>query len=134
MTKEQVEKTIKRGLDFLSLTDRAGNLSISNAAVIILITKMAIAPFDWVTAAGLLVTLLNYSHKRYEGNKAAAIAQDVSDREQLQNGLNEVLKEMATLKASQENVLKQADEVRKIVNNNNLKDSLLPANFYGRNK
>lgn len=60
---------IKRTLKFLNLTDRSNNLSITNVAVIVLISKIAVSPLDWPTAAGLLVALLNYSHKRTESNK-----------------------------------------------------------------
>lgn len=61
--------TLQRVLKFLSLTDRSHNLSVTNIAVIVIITKIAISAFDWPTAAALMVTLLNYSHKRVETAK-----------------------------------------------------------------
>lgn len=51
-------------LRFLNLLDYEGNLSISNIAVIVLITKIAVSPLDWPTAAGLMIALLNYHGKR----------------------------------------------------------------------
>ncbi len=55
-------------LQFFNLTDAQGNLSISNIAVIVLITKIALAPvLDWPTAAALLMSLMNYGHKRMIG-------------------------------------------------------------------
>lgn len=55
-----------RVLKFLSLLDNEGNLSISNIAVIVCVTKLAIAPHFSVTEVGaLMVSLLNYAHKRY---------------------------------------------------------------------
>mgnify|MGYP001266357776 CR=1 FL=1 len=52
-------------LRFLNLLDGQGNLSITNTAVYVLIAKIATAPsLDWPTAATLLVTLMNYAHKR----------------------------------------------------------------------
>ena len=70
-------------LRFFNLVDRNCNLSITNIAVIVLITKMAIAPFDWATAAGLLVTLINYSHKRYANAQAEKAAADAITTEQV---------------------------------------------------
>jgi len=56
---------MKRILSFLNLLDNDGNLSISNIAVIVCVTKIAIAPHFSITEVGaLLVSLLNYAHKR----------------------------------------------------------------------
>lgn len=64
-----MKKFFCKTLRFLNLVDRSCNLSITNIAVIVLITKIAMAPtLDWQTAAALLVTLLNYAHKRKETN------------------------------------------------------------------
>ena len=61
---------MKKVLKFLNLIDQQGRLSITNVAVIILLAKIAIAPsIDWAVISGLLVTMINYSHKRYESNK-----------------------------------------------------------------
>lgn len=58
----------KRVLNFLSLLDRDGNLSISNVAVIVCVTKIAAAPkFSIEEVGALLVALLNYAHKRQVG-------------------------------------------------------------------
>ena len=60
----------KRLLKFLNLTDRQGNLSITNIAVIVCITKVAIAPTFTITEVGaLMLSLINYAHKRVETNK-----------------------------------------------------------------
>lgn len=56
---------MKRVLSFLNLLDTSGNLSITNIAVIVGITKMAFASqFSSVDAVALVGTLLNYAHKR----------------------------------------------------------------------
>lgn len=53
-------------LTFLNLLDSDGNLSITNVAVIVCVTKLAIAPeFSIAEVGALLCSLLNYSHKRY---------------------------------------------------------------------
>lgn len=57
-------------LKFFNLVDRAGDLSITNIAVIVMVVKMAVAPQFTITECGaLLVTLLNYGHKRYQSSK-----------------------------------------------------------------
>ena len=63
---------MRRVLDFLCLLDNAGNLSLTNLAVIVGITKMALASsFSGVDATALIGTLLNYAHKRYVNDGAA---------------------------------------------------------------
>ena len=59
-------KTITRSLRFLNLLDKDNNLSISNIAVCIVLFKLAIAPsLSLIDAGTLLVTLMNYAHKRH---------------------------------------------------------------------
>ncbi len=61
---------LKRVLVFLNLLDEAGNLSITNVAVIVGITKMALASsFSGVDATALIGTLLNYAHKRFTNSQ-----------------------------------------------------------------
>lgn len=57
---------MKKVLTFLNLLDATGNLSISNVAVCVCIAKLAMAhPFSLTEVGALLVSLLNYAHKRY---------------------------------------------------------------------
>jgi hypothetical protein len=59
-----------RALKFLNLLDSEGNLSITNIAVIVGITKMALtANFSGMDAVGLVGALLNYGHKRSCNNQ-----------------------------------------------------------------
>ena len=67
---------IQNSLNFLHLLDDQNRLSITNIAVIILVVKVAAAPLDWPTAAGLLCTLLNYGHKRVIDSKT--VIEDVT--------------------------------------------------------
>ncbi len=56
---------MKQVLTFLNLLDSEGNLSITNIAVIVSITKMALmANMSSVDAVALVGVLLNYAHKR----------------------------------------------------------------------
>lgn len=65
-----MKKMLKKLLKFLQLVDREGNLSITNIAMIVLITKLAVlSQFTMTEVSAFLLALLNYSHKRMESNK-----------------------------------------------------------------
>lgn len=67
-------KKIIKSLKFLNLIDREGNLSISNIAVIIVLVKLTLSPVLSIVDAGmLLVTLMNYAHKRHSVSKSIKI-------------------------------------------------------------
>lgn len=111
----------KKLITFLSLADCEGNLSISNVAVITLITKIALTEtLDWTVIAALMMALLNYSHKR------AVIAK--AEREDHKNeGLPEIEAEVMGLTAQmkdleelKETLVKQAEETQKLVSSLNL--------------
>lgn len=56
---------MKRVLGFLNLLDADGNLSITNIATIVAITKMAMTTqMSSTDAVALIGVLLNYAHKR----------------------------------------------------------------------
>lgn len=58
-------------LKFLNLTDFRGNLSITNIAVIIMVTKLAfLQSFSLTEVSAFLIAMLSYSHKRYESARA----------------------------------------------------------------
>ena len=81
-------------LKFLNLVDRAGKLSITNMAVYVLIVKIAISPsIDWAVVAGLLVTLLNYGHKRIVQEKPAMAAELPSDLQEAIDAVSKVANE-----------------------------------------
>lgn len=113
-------KQFHKLLKFLNLTDRGGDLSITNIAVIVIITKMALAPFDWVTAAGLMISLLNYAHKRSETNKSVKEAKIIEDANQTKSELEALKEEVAQVKSLHDVVAKQADDTRKALNNANI--------------
>lgn len=63
----------------LRLLDEQGNLSITNLAMMVLITKIGLAnQIDWPTVAGLLMALANYGYKRHVNN-AQVTAQTQAD-------------------------------------------------------
>lgn len=63
---------MKRILTFLNLLDNGGNLSITNVAVIVAITKMALAAqLGGNDVVALIGVLGNYCHKRYVSDGAA---------------------------------------------------------------
>lgn len=54
-----------RLLDFLNLTDDAGNLSITNISVILMVSKLVLTSNpDLATIGVTAVSFLNYMHKR----------------------------------------------------------------------
>lgn len=97
----------KNLLRFGNLLDRNNHLSITNVAVIVIITKMALAPFDWAVAAGLLVTMVNYAHKRSETNKTDK-ALDISK-------LSEQVTQLQETNAA---IIKQSVEVKNLLSKN----------------
>lgn len=74
-------KILLKILDFCSLLDYSGaRLSISNIAVISLVTKLALTSNpDLATIGVTVVSLLNYMHKRNENAKTGSSNQDSSD-------------------------------------------------------
>ncbi len=95
-------------LKFMNLLDRSQKLSITNLGVWLLLIKVTVAPtMDWTVVAGLLVTLLNYSHKRASEvlpttqpteldatiaaiKKTAEDAKDISQKVQLAIGMTKL--------------------------------------------
>lgn len=83
-----------RVLDFFNLLDHKKNLSISNIAVIILLVKIAMSPtIDWAVVSALLLSLLNYSHKRTVNSKVKEEAPTV-DLSPLVEALEETKQEV----------------------------------------
>ena len=108
-------------LKFFNLLDRNNRLSISNVAVIVCVVKVAVAPqVSIVDAGALLVTLLNYSHKRSEANKAAKDEQALEQANTAQKGVDELKVEIESLKELHDTISKQADDTRKALNNANI--------------
>lgn len=56
-------------LSFTGIVGEDGNLSLTNIAVIVCVTKMALAvQFSGVDAVALIGALLNYAHRRQVGS------------------------------------------------------------------
>lgn len=54
-----------RLLDFLSILDDSGCVSITNVALIALVTKMVLADkLDWPSVVSVITVMANYAHKR----------------------------------------------------------------------
>lgn len=141
---EKVKSFFKPILQFLNVVDRKGNLSITNVAVIIVVTKIAIAQSVGITEAGaLLITLLNYGHKRQEDAKAAKLekeaviaqdkkAEDVkmedlkSTIEKVVEVQNKITQDMVVIKSTHESVAKTAEEAKKLLSQTNLAAAFQP--------
>lgn len=100
-------------IDFFSVTDVRGDLSLTNVALWVLIAKIAISPLDWPTAAGLFLALLNYAHRRHETNKSTAVASLTQNVQHLQDKVDQYQKLHDT-------VAKQANETQAQINKNNM--------------
>lgn len=126
-------RLFKRLAKFLNLLDRGGNLSISNVAVIICITKMAIAPqVSIVDAGALLISLLNYGHKRAESNKVEKTnkEQELSTlKETLEKVVevqNKITSDMSEIKANSHKLQDITEQAQKLVSNSNLAAAFQP--------
>ena len=108
-------------LNWCNLLDRSKKLSITNLAVLICVAKMAIAPqVSLVDAGMLLISLLNYGHKRSEGNKAAKEERKELVVSAIQEQIDSMQSKIEDTVKLNETTLKQAEEVAKIVRNNGL--------------
>jgi uncharacterized protein YlxW (UPF0749 family) len=119
-------KSFCKLLRFFNLVDRSCNLSITNIAVIVIITKMALAPFDWATAAGLMVALLNYAHKRSESNKASKAEVKTIELVSMQEKVESLAGQVEQFKAVQDAVAKQSEDTKKLLSNSNLANAFKP--------
>ena len=68
-------KNWTRVFTILKLIDDKGELSLTNIGVMVLLTKIALAPaVDLPSVGALMLTLLSYGHKRHVATKAKAVA------------------------------------------------------------
>lgn len=87
-----VKTKTKSLLRTLKIFDPDNTVSLTNVGVMVLLTKIALAPsIDWPTTATLLLSLLSYNFKRHLNRKAEAQAQ-ADD-----NKLAEVVKQVQDL-------------------------------------
>lgn len=107
-------------LRFFNLLDRSKNLSITNIAIIVLITKMALTPFDWPTAAGLLVVMFNYMHKRAETNKVMETEFEVAKFDEILTNVNQFQERLNKFQLDHDKVAKQAQETKNLLTSHNL--------------
>lgn len=139
-SKESVDTLFNVGkniLRFFNLLDRSNHLSITNVAVIVCVTKMAIAPqVSIVDAGALLISLLNYGHKRMEANKASkeeAQSAVQAEFQEIKSAMtkvvdvqNKITQDVSQMKATSELVEKQAQETKKLLSNSNLAQAFKP--------
>jgi len=100
-----------------NLLERSGKLSLTNLAVMVCVVKIAVAPVISIPEIGaLLLSLLNYGHKRYESNKAAKaelIAQAAKDTEQSKEikANQEAIKQLTEQVQAQAKVVEEAKSI-----------------------
>lgn len=124
---ESLKFIFNRILKFLNLSDRGGNLSITNIAVIVLITKIALAPtVDWQAAGALMVALLNYAHKRKESAQAEAELNKVSEYVDVKDQVSKAVEKVESLAKLHETVAKQAEDTKSMLSKSNLSGAFVP--------
>lgn len=103
-------------LKFLNLLDQDDNISITSLGVYTLLVKIAIAPtLDWGTAAALLVTLLNYGHKRHVSASKANKDSTVVDSE-----IEQLKSKIEQFEVGHENLVKITEEAKKVISSSNI--------------
>ena len=105
-------------LKFLNLLDRQNNLSITNFGVFIILIKIATSPFDWATAAALLVTLLNYSHKRHIDSN-----QTIKDSSLVDDKINELKSKIESFSGTSDQMNKVLEEAKKVISSSNISNA-----------
>lgn len=86
---QKVKNLFCKLLNFVNLVDKNRNLSITNMAVYVLLFKIATAKtLDWPTAAALMLSLINYGHKR----KYTTLSENQIENEDLINIKNTIAK------------------------------------------
>lgn len=111
---QSVIKHFKAVLRFLSLLDRQGNISATNATLFVLTVKLAIAPqFSIPEIAAFFMALVNYGHKRHAASKAAKdeTTQQVATQ---QAAIDTLVEELSTVKSSVGDLKAIQEEVKKI--------------------
>jgi aspartate-semialdehyde dehydrogenase len=102
-------------LSFLNLLDANHKLSLTNIALIVILTKIALSPFDYAGAAILLPVLASYMHKRYTTAKATA-----TEKAQESAQISSLIAQMDAFKADHEETAKTLAETKKLLSNSNL--------------
>jgi hypothetical protein len=93
-------------LKFLNLLDRSGNISITNVAVTILVSKLAFTQDpSLVDLGGVLMALLTYMHKRQEANRLKT-----NDARNAAKLLNDVQLRINEIERTHERVTEQANK------------------------
>lgn len=108
-------------LKFLNILDKQGNLSITNILVLSLGIKLLIASQTELSdTLILLIPIISYMQKRYETNKAIKQVTDITELSKLTDQVSLITKELNEIQQLNEDIKKQSDDVRKLINNNNL--------------
>ncbi len=110
-------------LRFMNLLDRGNMLSITNIAVVVCVFKVATSLNPSLAEVGaLMLSLLNYGHKRFEGNvseRHESIKADVTKFTVLQNQIDNI-------KHERDEITKITEEARKLISTSKLSAALNP--------
>lgn len=119
-------------LKFFNLLDGSNNLSITNIALIILLTKIAINPaLSLPEVSAFFLALLNYSHKRAVSAKTLKEAKETKpakevDLSPIQDEISKLSQELNSFKEEHEKIVKVAEDTQKLVSQANLAAAFTP--------
>lgn len=92
---------MKKVLEFFNLLDNQGKLSITNLAVIVVLSKLIMAPAAGLTeAVTLLIALVNYGHKRMVNNKTVKSEPTADKSEEINQEIEKLKSQLAALNIS----------------------------------
>lgn len=116
-----LSKAFVRVLRFFSLADREGNLSATNATLFAIVVKMLFVPGSvFMDSSIFIVAILNYMQKRYEVNKAEVNVAKESNNKVLEDQVASLISQVTLLQDTNADIIKQAEDVKKIVSHANL--------------
>jgi hypothetical protein len=123
-------KVVYKILRFFNLVDKGNNLSITNIALVVVLTKIVIAPSFSIEECGvLMLALLNYAHKRHEAAKTdrsmfQSIDELKADVESYKSAylsqIDSLKKELAEVKAISEDAKDKAIKLSTVTSLKNL--------------
>lgn len=132
MGKVPIIDLLLAGLNFLNLKEaRSNKLSLTNIAVAVCIVKVAMAPQASIVDLGaLLLSLMNYMHKRNENNKAQKVESETNNQdaitevkeavEKVVNVQNSITQDMVQIKQTFTIVEKNAEETKALLSKHNI--------------
>ncbi len=118
-----------RILQFLSLVNKDSKLSITNLAILFMLTRFVLVPQLGIHDSVIFLSLVaNYCHRRYEDSKlekATEVEGQVANLRREHLTIREKLNSFENISAT---LIKQSEDVKKLISENNLSRAFNPRN------